>query len=337
MSLSMNDRMEQETRRLQRVWDKYDTEALCGYLVRDVEDPRINTQSVLCRHFLVEHLFGHRFAYLEEQEIRFGLIMNWLLRLVKSGMGINQLQSILIALIDGTDHADGLVIPGYVSETFSGLSQPNYIFGAMNWYPEGGASGLPEYLAKTFERIWNEVLSEECAQQRISVTEVACGSANDYRFFESYGIARFLHYQGIDLSSKNIRNASWMFPGANFQVGNVLAIEATDASTDVCIVQDLFEHLSVEAMEMAISEICRVTRNEIRIGFFNMTNQSEHTVCPMGDYHWNILSVSRTKEYFKRFASHVEAISIDGYLRSNYHCGDTHNKGAYYFIVKMQH
>jgi SAM-dependent methyltransferase len=329
----MKNRLKQETRKLQRSWDRHNAAALCGYLVRDVEDPRINIQSILCRHFLIERLFGDRYSCLQEQEIRFGLVMNWLLRWVKQGVRIHQLQSVLIALLDDVDHSEEFEIPRYVSETFAGLSQPNYFFGALNWYPEGAAAGIPEYLVMTFERIWNEVLSGEHAET-ISVLEVACGSANDYRFFESYGIARFLEYRGIDLSRKNIANALRMFPGVCFQVGNAMKIAKDDASTDLCILQDLFEHLSIEAMEKAISEICRVTRSEIRAGFFNMTDQDEHTIRPTEEYHWNTLSVSRTKDCFRRFVSEAEAISIDGHLQAHYHCGDTHNKGAYYFIVK---
>lgn len=329
----MNHRLKQETRRLRRSWDRHDAAALCGYLVRDVEDPRINIQSILCRHFIIRHLFGRRFAYLEEQEIRFGLVMNWLLRWVKHGVRIHQFQSVLIALLDGADHSEDIEIPRYVSDTFTGLSQPNYFFGALNWYPEEGVGGLPEYLVNTFEKIWSEVLSSRCAKT-LSVLEPACGSANDYRFFESFGISRFLHYRGIDLCGKNIANALRMFPDIRFQVGNAMEIAADDASMDLCIVQDLFEHLSVEAMETAILEIGRVTRNEIRAGFFNMADQNEHTVHSAGDYHWNTLSVSRTRECFKRFASHVETISIDACLQAHYHCGDTHNKGAYFFIAK---
>ncbi|NLH18322.1 MAG: hypothetical protein GX455_17240, partial [Phycisphaerae bacterium] len=230
----MNHRLQKETRGLRKSWDRHDQATLCQYLVRDVEDPRINIQSILCRHFLIERLFGDRYAYLQDQEIRFGLVMNWLLRLVKQGVRIDHLQSILIALLDSADHSGDFEIPRYVSETFAGLSRPNYLFGALNWYPEERAAGLPEYLLNTFEKIWNQVLSNDSVET-LSALEVACGSANDYRFFESFGIARFLQYRGIDLCPKNIANAHWMFPDADFQVGNALEIAASDASMEVCI------------------------------------------------------------------------------------------------------
>ena len=51
-------------------------------LVQGVEDPRINVQSILTRHFLIEQLFGNRFAEVTEAELRFAVVMNWLGRIV---------------------------------------------------------------------------------------------------------------------------------------------------------------------------------------------------------------------------------------------------------------
>ena len=49
-----------------------------------MEDPRINVQSILTRQFLTKGLFGERFTSLMEQELRFGVVMNWLNKLVKT-------------------------------------------------------------------------------------------------------------------------------------------------------------------------------------------------------------------------------------------------------------
>ena len=56
--------------------------------------------------------------------------------------------------------------------------------------------------------------------QRLSVLEAACGSANDYRFIEAFGLARLLDYTGFDLCEKNIFNAKQLFPMAQFNVDN---------------------------------------------------------------------------------------------------------------------
>ena len=331
----MKDRFKLETQLLEKSWMWHDRRTLRDYLVQDVEDPRINVQSILTRHFLIRRLFGNRFDYLAEQELRFALVVNWLLRLLKDSVTPEQLRAALDALLMGRDDPERLQIPSYVSETFAELMLPNYICDLLNWTPiETTEAPIPEYLMLTFGRIWSEVLANEHAQ-RVSVLEPACGSANDYRFIETFGIARMLDYTGFDLCEKNIRNARHICPGGCFKVGNVLEIDADDNAFDYCFVHDLFEHLSIEAMEKAISELCRVTRRDICAGFFNMHPGGKHIVRPVGDYHWNNLSLSRTKTIFERFASGIRVIHIDEFLKSNFDCADTHNKGAYTFIVSL--
>jgi len=331
----LEDRFKLETERLKESWMRYDRATLHDYLVRDVEDPRINVQSILTRHFLIERLFGKRFDAIMEQELRFGLVMNWLIGLQKKLVKVGQLYAVLDSLLAGEDEAEGLEIPPYISETFAALALPNYICDLLCWAPVETTEGpIPEYLISTFQAIWREVLAGE-QSQRISVLEPACGSANDYRFIEAFGIARLLDYMGFDLCEKNIRNARQMFPDVCFKVGNVLEIDAEDGAFDYCFVQDLFEHLSVEAMEAAIAEICRVTRKDICAGFFNMHDGERHIVRAVGDYHWNNLSMFETKAIFERHASAVQVIHIDTFLRSRFRCGDTHNKGAYTLIVSI--
>jgi len=323
-----------ETERLARSWMRYDRATLCDYLVEDVEDPRINMQSILTRHFLIERLFGERYDDLMEHELRFSMVMNWLLKLLKKQIMASQLQAVLDALLEAQDNTEGFEIPSYISETFTTLALPNYICDLLNWAPvETTEAPIPEYLMSTFQAIWQEVLADE-QFQCISVLEPACGSANDYRFIEAFGIARLIDYTGFDLCEKNIRNAKQMFPTARFKVDNALEIDAQDNAFDYCFVHDLFEHLSIEAMKVTISEICRVTRQDICIGFFNMHDNDRHIVKAVDDYHWNKLSAGRTKAILERHASGVQVIHIDKFLTSKFGCGDTHNKDAYTFIIR---
>jgi SAM-dependent methyltransferase len=331
----MEERFKIETEHLTRSWMRYDRATLRNYLVDDVEDPRINIQSILTRHFLIERLFGEQFDALMEQELRFSMVMNWLLRLLKKPVNAGQLQVVLDALLVGENNADGLEIPLYISETFSTLRLPNYICDLLNWAPvETTEAPIPEYLMSTFQAIWQEVLAGE-QPQHISVLEPACGSANDYRFIEAFGIAGLIDYTGFDLCEKNIRNAKQMFPKARFKVDNALEIDAENDTFDYCFVHDLFEHLSIEAMEVAISEVCRVTRQDLCIGFFNMHDGDQHIVKAIGDYHWNKLSMGKTKAIFDRHASLVQVIHIDKFLASKFGCGDTHNKDAYTFVIRI--
>lgn len=331
----MEERFRIETENLRRSWMLHSRETLRDYLVQDVEDPRINIQSILTRHFLIKRLFGERFAELMEQELRFGLVVNWLLRLLDASVSARGLHALLDALLDGKDKAEGVKIPGYVSETFAGLAVPNYICDLLSWAPvESTDVPIPDYLMKTFQKIWQEVLEGERAE-RICVVEPGCGSANDYRFIDAYGIGRFLDYTGFDLCEKSVRNAKQMFPNIRFEAGNILEIEAPTNAFDYCFIHDVFEHLSVEAMEAAVAEVCRVTRQEICAGFFNMYAGEQHVVRAVDNYHWNELSMARTKAIFERRASDVKVIHIDTFLKSQFSCSDTHNKGAYMFVIRM--
>jgi ubiquinone/menaquinone biosynthesis C-methylase UbiE len=332
----MEERFKQETNSLIRAWMRHDQKTLRDYLVQDVEDPRINVQSILTRHFLIKELFGRQFNDLMPHELRFALVANWVLGLLKKSVAPNQLHYLLDALLDGRRNAESIEVPRYILKTFQTLILPNYICDFLSLSAAETIDGtIPEYLLATFQKIWCELLAEQ-KQKRISVLEAACGSANDYRFIDAFGIARFLDYTGFDLCEKNILNAKYMFPKTRFEVGNVIEIDAPDNAYDYCFVNDLFEHLSIDAMEAAITEICRVTRLKLCIGFFNMYDRKQHVVKPVGNYHYNAISTAVTKAVFKRYASRVQTIHIDRFLRSKFGCLDTHNKNAYTFIVTLR-
>jgi ubiquinone/menaquinone biosynthesis C-methylase UbiE len=238
-----------------------------------------------------------------------------------------------LGLIEGQNNIDGIEIPPYVSHTFASLACPNYIYDLLNWAPtDTNDTAFPEYIIITFQRIWSEVLENE-QSQKISVLEPACGSANDYRFLASFGAAKFLNYSGFDLCTKNITNAKHMFPDVFFNTGNVLEIQAEDKSFDYCFLHDLFEHFSIEAMELAVKEICRVTRKGICTSFFNMHDEKEHIIKTVHDYHWNRLSMTAMVNLFKKYFDQIKVIHIDSFLTSHFSCNDTQNKNAYTFII----
>ncbi len=91
----MQERFKLETQGLARSWMRYDREWLQNYLVGGVENPRINIQSVLTRHFLTKRLFGEQFADLMEQELRFALVVNWLLKLLEASVRAERLRVVL--------------------------------------------------------------------------------------------------------------------------------------------------------------------------------------------------------------------------------------------------
>jgi hypothetical protein len=361
----MRKRLKSETRKLKKSWMQYDATLLRDYLTEQAEDPRINIQSILTRHFLIEGLFGNRFAVLKQEELRFAVAMNWLDKLLQQSLCADEVQELLYALDKGADNSGGVRIPHFISATYAALPTvadgqaiPNYIRDALLRRPQDRRERrLPRHEAEIkrtaapltpavsplrgegddssveqFERLWRKVLARR-RPPGMSVLEPACGSANDYRFIEAFGLGRLMDYRGFDLCEKNIRNGQSLFPDVSFEVGNVFEIDSRNKAFDYCFVHDLFEHLSLEGMETAIAEICRVTRKGICAGFFSMAEVDEHVVRPVDDYHWNTLSMERTREAFCQHASSVQVIHIGAFLRWSFQCEQNYNQGAYTFVV----
>lgn len=353
----MDELLRLESERLARSWMQHGAEKLRDYLVASVEDPRINLQSILTRHFLVRALTAERFRPLMEQEYRFAAVGNWLLRLIEQGAGAEEFQALLYALRRGADNADGTPIPRFVVQTFASLPAsaagrvvPNYLQVLLSGagVQSSGAPLSGEGL-RTFEELWSVALAQRTdpAPQggggaiarpagRLSALEAACGSANDFRFLHRYGIARHLDYTGFDLCARNIANARAMFPGVDFEEGNVFDIAAPDAAFEVCFVHDLFEHLSPEGFEAAVKELCRVTRRGLCLGFFNMDEIPEDRIRPLDEYHWNTLSMARARALFAAHGFAAQVIHVGTFLRRSVGCEWTHNPNAYTFFLERE-
>jgi len=381
--------LQQESEKLARSWLRHDPALLRDYLVAGVQDPRLNLQSILSRHFLLRALAAERWRPLMDEEYRFATAMNGLFKLATQAGDGDELAEVLHALKQGGDNAEGLELPRFIVRTFarlpttaSGLSVPNYIESFLSgtqfldrlakphqpsldtfrnlWRaalaaqfpfhePPAGRAGLPPATggsragvspAIRASRPSNQAAPGTCPtspaagrRRPISVLEPACGSANDYRFLEAYGIAPLVDYYGFDLCPRNIENARALFPGVRFDTGNVFAIAAPDKSFDLCFVHDLFEHLSLAGMETAVKEICRVTRQGICAGFFNMDEVPAHQVRPLRDYHWNTLSMARLKELFAVCGFTAQVLHIGTFVRRQTGCDQTHNPNAYTFLL----
>ena len=338
----MNSRLQHETERLTRSWTKHQSAWLRDYLVAGVEDPRINLQSILSRHFLARELLGERFHLLMEEEYRFAAVMNWLLDLAKRPGSGEELAVVLHALQHRADNAEGLPIPQFVLRTFATLplatvdyNIPNYVesfLTSTEWV--NGQLRIPEPLLNTFCDLWQGLLSGVTGTASCSVLEPACGSANDYRFLAACGLARLVHYTGFDLCAKNVENALALFPNTRFRVGNVFAIDTPEKSFDLCVVHDLFEHLSLEGLAEAVHEVCRVTRRGLCVGFFQMDERRDHVVRTMDEYHWNTLSLARVKELFAGHGFRAQAIHVGTFLREKIGCEFTHNANAYTLVLR---
>ena len=334
----IDERWRQETELLTRSWMQHDATMLASYLVSSVEDPRINIQSILTRHWLITMLFGDRFTALRYEELRFATVFNWLLPFLNRKPLPEQITALTDALQKGADNSEGDALPPHVVKAFQALpgsadnlAIPNYIQGALADYLSTGACG--DSVRNVFQQHWSSALATEKASV-LSVVEPGCGSANEYRFFASFGLARFMDYTGFDLCAKNIQNARAMFPEIRFEVGNVLQIEAPAERYDCCFAHDLLEHFSIPAMEQAISEMCRVTRHGICLNFFQMDEIANHVVRPVRDYHINLLSMEKVRQLFEAIGATVEVMHIETFLRAFFRCAQTHNPDAYTFYVR---
>lgn len=343
----MDPARQQESEKLVRSWNQHDAAWLRDYLVSGVEDARINVQSVLSRHFLIENIMPAPCGELMQQEYIFAAAMNCLLALMRRMTDTEDLVAVLHALKRGSDNAEGIEIPQFLIEVFARLPAvagklpvPNYLEGFLSGTSiESGQTQPHQPSLNAFCNIWSETLAPLNATDGqsiapLSVLEPACGSANDYRYLDAYGIGRFLDYTGFDLCEKNIANARTMFPAVRFEVGNAFEISAPDKAFEYCFVHDLFEHLSLEGMQVAISEICRVTRQGLCVGFFSMDEIAEHRVREVDEYHWNTLSMAAMKELFAQHGFAAQVIHIGTFLRQQVGCDFTHNPDAYTFLLR---
>jgi len=322
-----------ETIHLQAAWQRHEASVLDTYLIQDVEDPRINIQSILSRHFLIRELFGQRYALVMEHEIYFSLIVNWLLSLYRgkrSRSAIHwQLNEILDDLLTANETGVSAAAPSFIADAFGRLVFPNYVSDLLMWIPRDDDEELiPDYLLNTFQRIWAEILESEQASP-VSVLEAGCGSANDYRFLAYYGLSRFLRYTGFDLAEKNISNAKQRFPDTDFRVASVFDIPAEDRTYDYFFVHDLFEHLSEEGMERAILEIKRVTAKKACFHFFNMSDAQADEIRWDDNYYWNRLSCQTMSKRLELLASRIDHRHIDSWLNDSFAYSHYHNKYAY--------
>lgn len=343
----MSPSLQAETEKLTRSWMRHDAQTLREYLVADVEDPRINLQSIFTRHFLAWNLFGPELEPLMKEEYRFSAAFNSLLRLAVNLGDAGERDAVLHALEHHSDNAEGMEIPAHILQTFATLPAttgfgtiPNYVRGFLEeWTAE---NPVPSATINSFLKLWSERLNSAAnppakpSPRRPSVLEPACGSANDYRFLNAYGFGFRIDYSGFDLCPKNVENARRLFPDARFFEGNVFQIDAEDRAYDLCFVHDLLEHLSAEGLEVAVRELCRVTRTAMCVHFFSMDETREHVIRPVDDYHWNLLSMARTRAAFETCGFDAQVFHAATFLQRSTGATDYHNPTAYTFLLRRR-
>jgi ubiquinone/menaquinone biosynthesis C-methylase UbiE len=285
---------------LERAWVDTKPKRLRRYLVGGFQNPVINVQSILARHELIREVDGGLHDELMEEELRWAVEKHRALR--------NRQRE----------------LPGEHGMEWKEIKRSGI------W-----RAAYKEIMADQgrFAVAWTEALRAE-PDRRLSVIEPACGSANDYRYFVSYGMAPLVSYTGFDLTQTNITNAHRMFPDVDFRVGDVQDIDAADGSYDWAVVHDLLEHLSPSAFKRAIDELCRVTRRGVLISFFDMLDEPVHNIQPKRTYHFNELSKDRTGERFARHCSDIQWVHVRPMLADRYGFDEYYNARAWTMIAR---
>jgi hypothetical protein len=367
--MDMDHQLQQETQTLTQAWAQHASADLRDYLVADVEDPRLNVQSILTRHALIDRILGQPAQPLCDHELRFACVMNWLLHRLKRGADADWLDAQLAELVmagdelveadpatdaaaqtqNEADEAAETTPPAHLRETAALLAEahaadaahpavPDYVVDALSLSDvELSEQGMPERILETFQQLWAHWLGQVTVESPLRVLEPACGSANDYRFLDAFGLSAHLDYHGFDLCQANINNACALFPqqAERFFVGNVFAIDAPDNRYDVVFTHDLLEHLSPRGIEAAITELCRVTADTLIVHFFNLEDRDEHVIQPTEDYYWNVLSLPRLRERFQAHGGHVEALHVPSFLAERFNFHESHNQEAWTLTVRF--
>lgn len=298
-------RMEQESEQLRRAWSQYPAEFLDNYLVQGVENPCVNPQSVTVRHLMIDTLAPGRFNEQMQQERLYAACACQTLLAANE----NELNAFTAAL-DGERNADlKYPLPKFLKDLRDGKTAAPFTAGAVWRQVFQAMRGSFAGFESPFEQVWREQLAA-IEKNRITILEAACGSANDYRYFERYGLARAVDYTGIDICPANITNAQRRCPRGKFLEGNALQLPFADKSFDFYLVFDLFEHLSPEAFQLAIKEAARVARRRLWLSFFRLDWKAEHEIVPEPPYYRNILSIPRILETLAGLGCEANVIDI---------------------------
>jgi SAM-dependent methyltransferase len=290
-------RLDAEEAKLKRVWARYNPDKLELYLVTGYQDPRINAQSILARHALVRALFGSDFDDLMREELLHAIVLNEAIRVRAAELGLSLGRG-----------PDALERKARVCEVIADR-------------------------APIFAERWRTALADREAP-KLSVLEFACGSANDYRAFADYGIARFLDYTGIDLSDTNINNAKRWFPETNFRVDSILSLPEADHSIDYVIGFDILEHLSMEAKQRAMDEAVRICRRGLHFAFFKMAEIPDDIDNPVRGYHANPLSAPRMRDYMEQRFDSAQVINVSELLKGEYGAEHSFNPKAFTLMTE---
>lgn len=309
-------------------WSRYGRKWLDSYLIQDVEHPAINAQSILVRSFLVDRLFPGRFVTTIEAELHFSACACHVLQQAREG----RLREFYDAIRDPDQDP---MLPDFLRKDFRAARGGGFdLVQLVTDLASRITLGFEDFLSP-FQSIWQGHLQGLTAC-RPRLIEMGCGSANDYRFWNSFGIASHLDYVGIDVCAANIRNAKLRFSDTHFAVGDVCSLEEADRSFDVVVGFDVLEHLSPDGLDTALREIERLSRDEIWLSLFSARDIVEHDYLPVEDYHWNTLSLSALSHHLGSAGYITEIVPIADELEHRFPGYKHYNDAAHLVIGKRE-
>jgi SAM-dependent methyltransferase len=311
---------ETEEQNLQRHWSGLSHSYLKSYLIHAEENPAINPQSVFLRGCIADRLFNQDFSSLINDEILFSTCACFALQRNEN----DELREIAEII---SSHASLDNLPNFLCETIQSNEHQFDLFELVSEIAKCTVIGF-EYFNSPFRSLWrNRVKGRSTAN--LKLLEIGCGSANDYRYWDTYGLADYIQYTGIDISRKNIENAKKLYPETNFQEANGCRLDLNGNAYEVVLCFDVLEHLSASGTEDMLNEMTRLSSDEIWISLFNGTLESRSSYQMKDDYHWNSLSLTELSEFLEKRGFKSTVMSISTELETRFEGYSHYNPNAY--------
>jgi ubiquinone/menaquinone biosynthesis C-methylase UbiE len=296
---------EAESEQLRAAWLRHPADFLDSYLVHGIENPCLNPQSVLMRGLLASAIAPQHCSDLIEQEKLYSACVCLTLK----AFADQQFDAFTAALENEPGADDRYALPAFLKNLRDNPKGLPFTLRGI-WQQVFQAAISPNFeFTSPFENLWRERLAN-LNLKPATLLETGCGSANDYRYFAKYGLDRLVEYTGVDICSTNVANAQRRCPGGKFVEGNAWSLPVADQSFDFYWAFDLFEHLSIEGMELALGEAARVTRQTMWLSFFQLDWSPGHEVVFAPPYHRNILSAPRLIDTLSRHGFAAKVIDL---------------------------
>jgi ubiquinone/menaquinone biosynthesis C-methylase UbiE len=158
-------------------------------------------------------------------------------------------------------------------------------FDPENFLPETRNHPIRE---KVFQRIRLTYVREPFD----SILEVGFGSAFEYGRMKTFFEGSFISYTGADITERFVEHASRKYPEASWVSADVRDLGFGDGEFDWVLMYHVLEHLpGLQAVEKAFSELSRVVRRGVWIGWFLRPRSGKTSSCGGSNfpyYHYNV-------------------------------------------------